>query len=107
MFSMKILLILLKFHEETLSCSGDIKIFRQGKRMYMYTLPPFKEEVLSEERQLMKWVGIFQVEIFWLGIFRGGKRWERGEEVIFQGGVCWVGLFRMGTFPGWSFPRAV
>ena len=33
----------------------------------------------SEERQLMKWVGIFQV-----GIFRG---------VIFQGGVGWVGIF--------------
>ena len=38
----------------------------------------------SEERQLMKWAGIFQV-----GIFRG---W------IFQGGVSWVGIFRVGIF---------
>ena len=37
----------------------------------MYTLPPFMDAVLSEERQLMKWVGIFQVGIFWVGIFRG------------------------------------
>ena len=38
-------------------------------------LPPFMDEVLSEEseeRQLMKWVGIFQVGIFWVGIFRVG-----------------------------------
>ena len=33
----------------------------------------------SEERQLMKWVGIFQVGIFWMGIFRGE--------------VWWVGIF--------------
>ena len=44
----------------------------------MYTLPLFMDEVLSEETQLMKWVGIFQVRIFWVGIFRGK---------IFQGGV--------------------
>ena len=102
MFSMKILLILLKFHEETLSCSGDIKIFRQGKRMYMYSLPPFKEEVLSEERQLMKWVGIFQVEIFWLGIFRGGKRWGGGGSNI-PGGSLLGGTFPDGNFPWVEF----
>ena len=48
----------------------------------MYIPPPFMHEVLreekSEERQLMKWVGIFQVGIFWMGIFQVG---------IFQGGV--------------------
>ena len=38
----------------------------------MYILRPFMDEVLSEERQLMKWVGIFQVGIFWVGIFLGG-----------------------------------
>ena len=38
----------------------------------MYTLPPFIGEVLSEERQLMKWVVIFQVGVFW-GEFDG---WE-------------------------------
>ena len=32
----------------------------------MHNLPPFIGAVLSEERQLLKWVGIFQV-----GIFRG------------------------------------
>ena len=41
-----------------------------------YTLPSFMEEVLSEERQLMKWVETFQV-------------W------IFQGAVWWVGTFRV------------
>ena len=29
-------------------------------------------EVLSEERQLMKWVGIFQGGVWWVGIFPGG-----------------------------------
>ena len=38
----------------------------------MYILPPFMDEVLSEERQLTKWVEIFQV-----GIFRG--EFSRGE----------------------------
>ena len=37
----------------------------------MYTLPPFMDAVLSEQRQLMKWVGIFQVRIFRVGIFPG------------------------------------
>ena len=64
-FRIQILLTLPNFYEETLSRSGDIKIFRPG-RLYMYTLPPFMDEVLSKERQLMKWVGIFQ-----MGIFRG------------------------------------
>ena len=59
MFCMKILLILPKFNEKILSHSRDIKIFRPGRRMYMYTLPPFMDEMLSEERQLMKWVEIF------------------------------------------------
>ena len=39
MFCMKILLLLPKFHEKTLTLSGDIKIFRPGSRMYIYTLP--------------------------------------------------------------------
>ena len=30
-----------------------------------------QSEVLSEERQLMKWVGIFQVRIFWVVVFCG------------------------------------
>ena len=51
MFFIKILLILPKFHEKTLSRPRDIKIFRPGRRMYMFTLPPFMDAVLSEERQ--------------------------------------------------------
>ena len=39
----------------------------------MYTPLPFMGEVLSEKRQLMKWVGIFQVGIFWVRIFWGGE----------------------------------
>ena len=38
----------------------------------MYILRPFMDEILSEERKLMKWVGIFQLRIFWVGIFRRG-----------------------------------
>ena len=69
MFSMKILSILRKFHEKTFSRPGDIKIFRLGRRMYMYIPSPFLDAMLSEERQLMKWVGIFQVGILPGGIF--------------------------------------
>ena len=55
------------------------KIILPGRRMYMYALPiPFMDELLSEEKQLMKWMGIFQVRIFWVGTFQGG---------IFQGGL--------------------
>ena len=39
----------------------------------------------SEEKQLMKWMGVFQVGIFWVGIFRG--EFSRGE------------------FDGWEFSR--
>ena len=69
-----------------------IKIFRPGKRMYMYTLPSFMDAVLSEERQLRKWVGVFQVGIFWVGTFRGET---------FQGG----GEFDGWEFSGWEFSR--
>ena len=56
-------------------------------QMYMYTLPPFIGEVLSEERQLMKWVVIFQVGVFWGEIdgweFPGGG----------GGGIVWGRIF--------------
>ena len=68
---MKSLLILPSFHKKTLSHSGNIKIVRPERRMYMYT-PPFMDEVVSEERQLMKWMEIFQVGIFRGAIFQGG-----------------------------------
>ena len=41
----------------------------------------------SEESQTMKWVGIFQVRIFWVEIFRGG------------------GNFPVGSLMGGNFPR--
>ena len=69
MFFMKILLILPKFHEKTLSRPGDIKIFLPGRKMYMYTFPPFMEAVLREKRELLNWVGIFQVWDFLGGNF--------------------------------------
>ena len=69
----KLWVILRNCNEKTLSRSGDIRIF-----------PPGRRKLISEERQLIKWVGIFQV-----GIFR---------KQIFQGGVWWVGIFLVGTF---------
>ena len=81
---MKILLILPKFYEKTLSRPGDIKIFLPGKKMYMYTFPPFIEAVLSEKKQLLSWVGIFQ-----FGNFSG-----RISEGDFPG-----------EFDGWEFSR--
>ena len=55
-----------------------------------------KNEMLSEESQLMKWVGIFRVGIFWVGTFRWG---------IFQGGSLMGENFLGGNFPGGNFPR--
>ena len=51
-----------------------------------------QNKVLSDERQLMKWMGIFQVRIFWVAIFRWG-------EGVFQG------EFDGWKFFGWDFPR--
>ena len=56
----------------------------------MYTLPPFIDAILSEERQLMKWLGIFQVRIFWVEIFRK----KNFPEESLMGG----------NFPGRNFP---
>ena len=60
----------------------------------MHTLPPFMNAVLSEERQLMKWVGIFLVGIFCGGDFLVG---------IFQEGVRLVGIFRVGIWGKFSY----
>ena len=57
------------------------------------------DTVLSEERQLMKWVRTFQVGIFWVGIFRGWKNFP-GESLM-------GGNFLGGNFPGGTFPRTV
>ena len=48
----------------------------------MYTLPPFMDAVLSEERQLMKWVEVFQVGIFWVEIFR--RKFSGWEFFLFE-----------------------
>ena len=70
--------------------SRRYQIFRPGRRTYMYTLPPFIDAILSEERQLMKWLGIFQVRIFWVEIFRK----KNFPEESLMGG----------NFPGRNFP---
>ena len=50
----------------------------------MYTFShPFMDEVLSERRQLMKCVEIFQVGIFQVAIFQGKASWV----VIFPGEI--------------------
>ena len=94
MFCMKILLILPKFHEKTLSRSGDIKIFLPGRKMYMYILsPPFMEEVLSEERQWNGWE--------YSRWYFSGWGFSRGK---FPGGVLCL-MDR--NFPGGIFPRTI
>ena len=60
------------------------KFFVQGGGCTCTLSRRFMNEVLSEERQLTKWPGIFQV-----GIFRVG---------IFQGAVWWVVIFPVGIF---------
>ena len=52
----------------------------------------------SEERQLMIWVGIFQVGIFWVGIFQGSD---------FPGRSLMGGNFPGGNFSGGNFPRTI
>ena len=89
MFFMK---ILPKFQEKTLARLGDIKISLAGRRMYTYALSPFMDIMLSKERQVLKWVGIFQVGIF-LGDFPGRSL---------------MGVnFPSGNFPGANFPRTL
>ena len=65
-----------KFHEKTLSRSRDIKIFRPGRRMYMYTL--------SYGRSV-KWRKTIN---------------EMGGNI--PGGKFLGGNFPGGDFPGWS-----
>ena len=58
-----------------------------------------QNEVLSEERQLMKWVGIFQVIIFWVAMFRGGGDFP---------GVSLMGRkFSGGNSSGGTFHRTI
>ena len=96
MFYMKILLILPKFHEKTLSLPRYITIFCPGRRMYMYTLPAFMDAVLSGERQSMERAGMFQVGILCVAIFFGGN---------FPGGRLMDRNFPGGNFPRGNFLR--
>ena len=61
---MKTLFRLPRFHEKTLRRSGDIDFFSREKDVHVHCPPSFMDKVLIEERQLMKWAGIFQVGIF-------------------------------------------
>ena len=54
--------------------------------MYMYTLPPFMSKVSSEEKHLMKSMGILQLGIFWVEIFRGRFSKEEFDEWEFSRG---------------------
>ena len=69
MFCIKILLILLNFHGKTLSSSADTNqnFYSREEDVLVHSpppLPPFMDKVLSEERQILKWVGIFKVGLF-------------------------------------------
>ena len=61
----------------------------------MYTLPPFMDKLLSKERKLMKWVGIFHVGVFWVVIVRGGENFP-GESLMGENFLC-------GNFPWREF----
>ena len=65
--------------------------------MYMYTFPLFMDAVSSKERQLLKWMGIFQVGIFWVGSFQ--RKFSRGSLM--------GGNFLGGNFAGGKFPRTL
>ena len=52
-----------------------MKFSSREEGIHLHSPPAFTDEVLSKERQLMKWVGVFQVEIFWLGIPSGDFLW--------------------------------
>ena len=63
----------------------------------MYTFPLFMDAVSSKERQLLKWMGIFQVGIFWVGSFQ--RKFSRGSLM--------GGNFLGGNFAGGKFPRTL
>ena len=88
-FYMKILVILPKFYEKTLSSPGYIFLY--------YTLLPFMDGVFSEERELMKWVRILILQCgnIWVRILRGDF-FSGGEGG--RGGVDGWEFFR-GKFP--------
>ena len=59
-----------------------------------------QNEVLTEERQLMKWMGIFQVRIF-----RGGRGGFQGGRLM--GRIFWVKIFPRGIFLEPFFPAVL
>ena len=88
LFFFSILLLLLLLHWYYLKDCFVILCFQSAE---VFTFVKIcQNEVLSEERQIMKWVGIFQVRIFSAAILWG--KVSRGD---FDG---W-------EFFGWEFPR--
>ena len=62
-----------------------------------------QNEGLSEERQLMTWVGIFQVRIFWVASFQGGiLQWE-----VSSVGNSWVEIPPGGIEPSSSYDVSI
>ena len=91
MFCMKILLLLPKFHEKTLSRSEDIKIFCPGSRMYIYTLPTIYGRSVKWRKTINEMGGNIPVGNFLRGNIKGEH---------FPGKVWWV---RVGVLPGGIF----
>ena len=64
----------------------------------MYTLPLFMSKVLSEEKHLMKSMGILQLGISWVEIFRGRFSREEFDEWEFSGAGVLEGNFLKTVF---------
>ena len=103
MFCMKILFNIAKVSWENSNLFWRHQNFssrEEDVHVHSPLLPPFMNEVLSEERQLMKWVGRFQFGNFLGGNFPGGD---------FPRGSLMGENFPGGNFPGGggNFPRTV
>ena len=73
----------------TLSCSGDIKTFRQGRRMCMYVLPPIYGWSIKQRNRIHEMGGNFLDGNFLDGNFLEGGGFSRLEFdgwEFFQGG---------------------
>ena len=72
----------------------SLKLLKRRFCNFMFWKCWSQNKVLSDERQLMKWMGIFQVRIFWVAIFRWGREFSR-ESLMggnFSGGNTPVGI---------------
>ena len=77
----------------------SLKLLKRRFCNFMFWKCWSQNKVLSDETQLMKWMGIFQVRIFWVVIFRWGREFSRGSLM--------GGNFSGGNSPGGNFPRAI